>query len=169
MMKKTVRVIESVSEWTGKTMRWACVALVLVLVYEVIARYVFNAPTIWAHETSCMLGGVVVALGWAYTHRHHGHVRVDVIYAHLSPRGKALTDVLCAFFLLFPLLLILIWTAAEFMWVAWIKHEVLIESYWYPPSGPIRTATFLGLSLFALQGIAQFIRDLHSLIRNKSL
>ena len=103
MMINIVRFIDSISELIGKTVRWACVALVLVLVYEVIARYVFNAPTIWAHETAVMLGGTVVALGWAYTHRHHGHVRVDVIYTHLSPRGKAFTDVLCAFFLLFPL------------------------------------------------------------------
>ncbi len=168
-MRAIVRVIDSISEYTGKVICWACVALIVVLVYEVTARYVFNAPTIWAHETSCMLGGTIVALGWAYTHRHHGHVRVDVFYMHLSPRGKAITDVLCAFFLLFPLLAILAYTAAEFMWVAWSKGEVLIESYWYPPSGPIRTVTFLGLCLFAFQGVTQFIRDLYLLIRNKAL
>ncbi len=168
-MRIIVRAIDSISEWTGKTIRWACVALVLVLVYEVTARYVFNAPTIWAHETSCMLGGTIVALGWAYTHRHHGHVRVDVLYMHLSPRGKAIVDVLCASFLLFPLLAILIYMAADFMWVAWLRGEVLIESYWYPPSGPIRTVTLLGLCLFAFQGVAQFIRDLYLLIRNKAL
>ena len=168
-MRKIVNVIEAISEWTGKTTRWACVALVIVLVYEVTARYAFNAPTIWAHETAVMLGGTIVALGWAYTHRHRGHVRVDVIYTHLSPRGKALTDVLCASFLLLPLLIILIYTAADFMWVAWIRGEVLIESYWYPPSGPIRTITFLGLCLFALQGIAQLIRDLYTLLGSKQL
>jgi len=168
-MRVIVRVIDSISEWTGKTIRWACVALVLVLVYEVTARYVFNAPTIWAHESSRMLGGTIVALGWAYTHRHHGHVRIDVFYAHLSPRRKAMIDVLSAFFLFFPLIIILTYTAAEFMWVAWSKGEKLIESYWYPPSGPIRTATFLGLSLFALQGVSQFIRDLYLLIRDKPL
>jgi TRAP-type mannitol/chloroaromatic compound transport system permease small subunit len=168
-MRIIVRATDSISEWTGKIVRWACVALVLALCYEVIARYVFNAPTIWAHETSCMLGGTIVALGWAYTHRHHGHVRVDVLYTHLSPRGKAIIDVFCALFLLFPLLAILIYTAADFMWVAWLKGEVLIESYWYPPSGPIRTVMLLGLSLFALQGAAQFIRDFYLLIRNKPL
>ena len=169
MMRTIVRVIDSINEWTGKTIRWACVVLVLVLCYEVTVRYVFNAPTIWAHQTSCMLGGTIVALGWAYTHLHHGHVRVDVFYAHLSPRGKAIVDVLCASFLLFPLLAILIYTAAEFMMVAWLRGEVLIESYWYPPSGPIRTVMLLGLCLFALQGVAQFIRDLSLLVRNKPL
>lgn len=168
-MKTFVRVIESISEGTGKAVRWACVALVLVLVYEVTARYAFNAPTIWAHQTSCMLGSTFAALGWAYVHRHHGHVRIDIFYARQSPRGKAIIDVLCAFFLLFPLLLVLIYTATDFMWIAWLKGEVLIESYWYPPSGPIRTITVLALCLFLLQGVAQFIRDLSLVIRNKPL
>ncbi|KPK19747.1 MAG: hypothetical protein AMJ70_08580 [Dehalococcoidia bacterium SG8_51_3] len=168
-MRAIVRVIESISEWTGNAVRWACVALVLVLVYEVMMRYAFTAPTIWAHQTSCMLGSTFAAMGWAYVHRHRGHVRIDIFYARLSPRGKAVVDVLCAFFLLFPLLLVLIYTATEFMWTAWIEKEVLIESYWYPPSGPIRTITVLALCLFMLQGVAQFIRDLYFVIRNKPL
>ena len=169
MMRAIVRVIEAISEGTGKVVRWACVALVLVLVFEVIMRYAFTAPTIWAHQTSVMLGSTFAGLGWAYVHRHHGHVRIDVFYARLSPRGKAIVDVLCTFFLLFPLLLVLIFLATKFMWTAWVEHEVLIESYWYPPSGPIRTITVLALCLFLLQGVAQFIRDLYFVIRNKPL
>ena len=168
-MRAIVRVIESISEWTGNAVRWACVALVLVLVFEVMMRYAFTAPTIWAHQTSCMLGSTFAAMGWAYVHRHHGHVRIDIFYARLSPRGKAVVDMLCALFLLFPLLLVLIYTATEFMWTAWVESEVLIESYWYPPSGPIRTITVLALCLFLLQGVAQFIRDVYFVIRNKPL
>jgi len=168
-MRTIVRVIDSISEGTGNAVRWAGVALVLVLVYEVMMRYAFTAPTIWAHQTSCMLGSTFAAVGWAYVHRHNGHVRIDIFYARLSARGKAIVDVLCAFFLFFPLLLVLIYTATEFMWTAWVESEVLIESYWYPPSGPIRTITVLALCLFLLQGVAQFIRDLHFAIRNKPL
>jgi len=166
MMRNIVRVIDSISEWTGNAVRWVCVALILVLVYEVTARYVFIAPTIWAHQTSVMLGSSFAALGWAYVHRHHGHVRVDVIYMHLPTRGKAIIDVLCAFFLFFPLLFVLIYAAADFTWVAWIEGEVLTQSYWYPPAGPTRTVVLLALCLFVLQGGAQFIRDLYVVIRN---
>ena len=168
-MRTIVKGIDSISEWTGNTVRWAGVVLVLVLVFEVMMRYAFTAPTIWAHQTSCMLGSTFAAVGWAYVHRHHGHVRIDIFYARLSARGKAIVDVLCAFFLLFPLLIVLIYTATEFMWTAWVEAEVLIESYWYPPSGPIRTITVLALCLFLLQGVAQFIRDLYFVIRNKPL
>lgn len=168
-MRVIVRAIDSISEWTGKAARWACVALVLVLFYEVIARYVFVAPTIWAHDTARMLGGTIVAMGLAYTHLHHGHVRIDLLYRRLSPRRKALLDVLCAFFLLFPVTIIFAYAGGNAMWDSWVEDEVLIGSFWFPPAGPVRTVVFLGFCLFVLQGVAQFIRDLYMLIRNKPL
>ena len=166
-MKSIVRTIDSISEYTGQIARWACVILVLVMVYEVVARYIFDAPTIWAYETAIMLGVTIAILGWPYTHRHHGHVRVDVIYTHLPPRGKAIIEVVCYLFLFFPLLFILIYAASVRALFSWSLGEVLTEGYWYPPASPIRTLVVIGLFLFALQGIAHFIRDLRLLIRNK--
>lgn len=168
-MRAIVRIIDSISDWTGKIICWLCVVLVLVLIFEVTARYVFDAPTIWAYETGTMLGCTIVAMGWAYTHRHHGHVRVDLFYARLSPRGKATVDALCALLLLFPLLIILICSAADSVWFSLKMGETLAVGYWYPPAFPIRTVFFLGLSLFFIQGFAEFIRDLYLLIRNRPL
>jgi len=168
-VRTIIRVIDSISEGTGRVARWVCVALVIALCYEVTARYGFGAPTIWAHVTSCMLGGTIVALGWAYTHKHHGHVRVDVFYTHLSPRRKAIVDVVGGLLFFFPLLIVYVYVAVGEVWFSWSTGEVLLESYWYPPATPIRTVFALGLFLFALQGVAQFIRDLYLLIRNKPL
>ncbi len=168
-MRIIVKVIDSISEWTGKIARWVCVALVLVLVYEVTARYVFNAPTIWAYETATMFGGTIAALGWAYTHRHHGHVRIDVFYTRLSARGKAITDIIGALLFFFPLLFLLTYTATKQVEFSWFIHETLMESYWYPPALPIRIVVLLGIFLFTIQGAAQFTRDLYQVIRNKPL
>ena len=168
-MKTVVRVIDAISEYTGMIVRWACLALVLVLCYEVTVRYVFDAPTSWAGDTSSMIGGTIAAMGWAYTHRHGGHVRVDVFYNHLSPRGQAILDITLSLLFFFPLILALAYTSWNMMWLAWEMGEVLVRSNWFPPTGPIRTVVVLGLSLFALQGVAQFIRDLYKLTRNKQL
>jgi len=92
-MRTIVRVIDAISEYTGMVVRWACLALVLMLCYEVTARYVFDAPTMWSFETSSMIGGTIAVLGWSYTHKHGGHVRVDVFYNHLPPRGQAILDI----------------------------------------------------------------------------
>jgi TRAP-type mannitol/chloroaromatic compound transport system permease small subunit len=166
-MRAVINIIDSISDWTGKIARWFCVALVLVLVYEVTARYVFTAPTIWAHDMTTMLLCTTVVLGWAYTHRRQGHVRVDVFYMHLSPRRKAIVDVFGALIFLFPLIILLAKTAGSHMMFTWSIGERLLMSYWYPPAGPIRTVVLLGLSLFGLQAISQFTRDLYLLIRNK--
>lgn len=164
-----MRIIDFISDWTGKTVRWLTVALVMVLIYDVVMRYVFGAATIWAYETAVMVGATIYVMGWSYVHRHHGHVRVDVFYTHLSPRGKAIIDVICALLFLFPLLFVLIDTSVSYMLHSWAIGEVLAETFWYPPAAPFRTMIVVGLSLFALQSIVQFIRDLYPLIRNKAL
>ncbi|MFC1903880.1 TRAP transporter small permease subunit [Chloroflexota bacterium] len=168
-MKKTIEVIDSIINWVGRTARWACVALILVLLYEVTARYAFNAPTNWAYETSMMLGCTIAALGWAYTHLHNGHVRIDVFYDRLSPRRKAISDVIGALLFFFPLLFILVYAATEMVQFSWSINEKWIESNWYPPALPIRILVLLGLLLFVVQGAAQFVRDLYQMIRNKPL
>jgi len=168
-MRAILKVIDSMSHWTGSAARWFCPALVLVGAFDVLMRYAFNAPTVWAYETMIMLGGSIYALGWAYDYLHKSHIRIDIFYTRLSSRRKALTDLICAAIFLFPIMAILIKTSIWWAWEAWRIGEVMIESYWYPPAAPFRTAIALGICLFALQGLAQFIRDLYFVIRRKAL
>jgi len=160
-MKRLLSTIDAISKWSGLIARWACLVLVLVICFEVVARYVFDSPTIWVHETSMMLGVFIVCMGWSFVHLHHGHVRVDVFYSRLSPRGKAITDIGCflAFFL--PLMIVLIYHSVVMAWEAYIFDEVLMASFWYPPALPIRIVMVIGLSLFLLQGLAGFGRDVY--------
>lgn len=168
-MKRIISVIDSISEYTGKSAKWLVPLIFVVLCCEVVMRYVFNSPTFWAHEVSTELGLAVYALGWAYCHRHHGHVRVDVIYDRLPPRGKALIDVGGYLLLFLPLLIALTYFSALWMHRAWSINEIFTETLLYPPAAPIRTVLFLGFSLFLIQSIAQFIRDLYLLTRGKPL
>jgi TRAP-type mannitol/chloroaromatic compound transport system permease small subunit len=167
-MKAIIKTIDTISEYTGKTALWLCVALILVLTFETTARYVFDAPTNWAYETSWMIGASIAVLGWSYTHRHRGHIRVDVIYSHLSNRGQAAIDVVCSLIFLFPLLGILMYSSFTFMNFAWKMKEKLVESSWMPPSGPIKTVVVVGLFLFTMQCLSQFVRDVYQLIRGKA-
>ena len=76
--------------------------MVLSLVYEVVARYFFNAPTIWAYDMTFMLYGSFFMLGAAYTLQRSGHIRTDVFYARWSPRTQARVDLACYLVLFFP-------------------------------------------------------------------
>jgi len=166
-MKKLLKVIDDISGWAGRIASWFCITLVLVIVYDVIARYVFNAPTIWGYETAVMLGCTVYVLGWVFTHMKHGHVRIDVIYSRLSARKRAFIDVTGTFFIFSPLLIVFIAGSYSQAWHAWSIGEVALESYWYPPLAPLRTVVLVGFCLLAFQAAAQFFRDSYILIRGK--
>jgi len=167
VMRTLVRVIDSISEGAGNVGSWAVMALILVLGVKVFARYLFHEPTIWSYETASMLGVTIAYIGWSYTLRHHGHVRVDVFYVRLSRRQQALVDVLLTLLLFFPLVFVLVYYSADKAWFAWSISERLMETNWYPPAFPIRAVMVVGFSLLVLQGLAQFTRDLYLLVRNK--
>ncbi len=167
-MRTILRSIDSISEWSGRTIKWLCVAVVLVMCYEVTLRYVFGAPTIWVFIVSRVLGCTIVVLGAAYTLLHNKHVRVDILYSRLSPRAKAIVDVICAIVFFFPLMYVLILTSADYMLFSLSTGQIIKWTPWYPPFAPLRAVILLGFCMLALQGMAQFIRDLNLAIRNKT-
>jgi TRAP-type mannitol/chloroaromatic compound transport system permease small subunit len=161
--------IDRLSEWSGQTGKWAALLLVLVGTYETVSRQFFNSPTVWAYDTLCMAGGVTYLLGASYAYLHNAHTRVDLIYSHLSPRGQAITDIICAILFFFPLMGVMLYMAVTWAIRAWMIKEVMFNSFWYPPSGPYRTVFAIGLLLLVLQATAKFIRDIHFVVRGESL
>ncbi|MBA7710441.1 hypothetical protein ES703_119383 [subsurface metagenome] len=116
-----------------------------------------------------MAGGALYVLGWSYDYLHGSHIRVDIFYRNLSPRKKALLDVICAAILFFPLMGALMISSISWAVRAWRINETMISTFWYPPAAPYRTIFALGIFFLTLQGIAKFIRDLHFLIRGEPL
>ena len=167
-MKAVLHVIDLISDWTAKVISWLCVALVLVLVFDVVERYVFGGATVWAYETAVMLGATIYIMGWAYVHRIREHIRVDIFYVHLSLRKQVIIDIAGTLLFLLPLLYVMIDTSIFYMMRAWKIGEVLAETFWYPPAGPFRTMVVVGLFLFTLQVVAHLIRDFYQLVRNKA-
>ncbi len=132
-------------------------------------RYVLNSPTIFSYEISTMIGVTICALGLAYTHLHHGHVRVDVFWRLLSPRGKAIADIVGFLLFFLPAVLVIVWVSAE--WTQWSIEtgEIMTKTYLYPPAWPVRAIMLIGFSMFIPQGVAQLIRDIHFVRRNETL
>jgi TRAP-type mannitol/chloroaromatic compound transport system permease small subunit len=166
-VRKALRTIDAISDFTGRSVKWLAYAIILIMVFDVSMRYAFNAPTMWAYETVIMVGAAMYVLAWSYTHRHEGHVRVDVIYSQLSRRGRAIIDVFGGIVFFLPLAATLIYTSAFWTIRAWQIKEVLTEGYWYPPLTPLRFTILLGVCLFTLQGSAKMFRDIYVLIRNQ--
>ena len=135
---------------------WSLIA-VFVYYYEVIARYVFNSPTNWAHESMFLMFGMQYLIAGGFVLREGGHVRVDVIYNQLPKRGKAIVDVFTSifFFIFMVTLLVTGWTffhdsyeVGEVSFTEWAIH------YW-----PVKLALPIGAVLLLVQGAAQLAKD----------
>ncbi|MFQ5567518.1 MAG: TRAP transporter small permease subunit, partial [Paracoccaceae bacterium] len=88
-----IRLIDQIGGWSGQFVAYWSMLAVFVYYYEVIARYVFNSPTNWAHESMFLMFGMQYLLSGAYAFREGSHVRVDVIYDRFSLRTRAKIDI----------------------------------------------------------------------------
>jgi TRAP-type mannitol/chloroaromatic compound transport system permease small subunit len=105
--------IDRLSLFCGEYVAYWAVIAVFVYYYEVIARYVFNSPTNWAHEAMYLMFGMQYLIAGAYAVLTESHVRVDVFYAPMSPKRKAWTDLITSvFFFIFAGTLL--WTSYTF-------------------------------------------------------
>jgi len=167
--RNLVASICKLNEFVGQLLIYVVIGMVLVLSYETSARYIFGAPTSWALIVSEWLLGTLAICGWGYTYKEGGHVRVDVIYSLLSKRRQALIDVIMSLIFMFPLIGILIWSAIKMAVRSWRTGELIVESGWMPLAAPFRTVMLVGLLLFGLQCLAQFLCDVYYLFKGREL
>ncbi len=167
--KTIVNTIEAVSDWTGRIGSLFAIALILLITIEVFMRYVFTKPTNWNFETVLMVGGSLYIMGWVFALRHRSHIRVDIFYARMSPRGKAIIDFVGALLLFFPVVIAFSIAAVTGTWTSFVQKEVWILSYWYPPVYPFRIVLALGFILLFFQGVALLIRDFYTIIGKQEL
>ena len=147
-----------IGEWVAY---WSMLA-VIVYYYEVIARYVFNSPTNWAHESMFLMFGMQYLLAGGFVLREGAHVRVDVLYMHFSKRAKAFVDVLTSvFFFIFVITLMV--TGWTFFMDSYDVKEVSFTE-WAIQYWPIKLALPLGGLLLLLQGLSLLVKDIAILV-----
>jgi TRAP-type mannitol/chloroaromatic compound transport system permease small subunit len=164
-----VGVIDTLSEWSGRIFAWLIIPLVAGLTYEVLARYLFNAPTIWAYDLSYMLYGAHFMLGAGYTLLKGGHIRTDIFYQSWSPRTQGKVDALLYLLLFFPGMLFFFWMGGQEFWQAWSIGERSDASPWRPILYPLKATLPLGALLLLVQGVSEFIKSGHLALRGRPL
>ncbi|KJZ14818.1 C4-dicarboxylate ABC transporter substrate-binding protein [Halomonas sp. S2151] len=152
-----IRVQDGLSDWVGRAISWLTLGIIGVLIFEVMARYILNSPTIWGHELSTMFFGALGILAGSYTLRHQGHVRSDVIYRLLPRRAQALCD-LVIFILAIVVLAVVLRMAVDFAYLSWEIGEFSNSSVWRPPLWPIKATIPLAVGLLMLQCLAELVR-----------
>ena len=155
--------LDRCSLYLGEYVAFWSVLAVFVYYYEVVVRYVFNSPTNWAHESMFLMFGMQYLIAGSYAMLTGNHVRVDIFYARLSSRGKAMVDLLTSvFFFIFAgtlLVTSLIFAGDAMPGSDWSRWEVSFTE-WAIQYWPVKIAIAVGAALLILQGISQVLRNL---------
>jgi TRAP-type mannitol/chloroaromatic compound transport system permease small subunit len=153
-----VRSIDRFAEWSGGIFCLLALPLVGALTYEVIARYVFHKPTIWAYDVTYMLYGTIFMLGAAYTLYKGGHIRTDIFYMTWSVRTRGMVDAVLYLVLFFPGVIFFFWAGLQEALHAWDIGEVSDASPWRPPLYPLKAVIPISLALLLIQGVSEFLK-----------
>lgn len=159
--------LDGVARWSGRAVAWLIVPMVLSLCWEVVARYVFNAPTQWAYDMTFMLYGSFFMLGSAYTLQRKGHVRTDSFYAAWTPRRQAAVDLAGYLVLALPLACVFAFVGWGYFVKAWTTRETFVSSAWQPITWPFKATMPLAGALLLVQIASECCKCLHVLQRGQ--
>jgi TRAP-type mannitol/chloroaromatic compound transport system permease small subunit len=157
------RRLDRIAHWSGHAVAWLIAPMVLSLCFEVVARYVFNKPTIWAYDMTFMLYGSFFMLGAAYTLQRKGHVRTDSLYAAWKPRRQAAVDLAGYLVMFFPFVAVFALVGWGYFVKAWNTNETFVSSAWQPITWPFKLAMPVAGVLLMIQGASECLKCLHTL------
>ena len=153
-----IRFADKLSAWFGKSFGWLIILMTLGVSYEVLVRYVFNAPTPWSLDVSFIMYGTMFMMAGAYTLSRGGHVRGDFLYRLWKPRIQATVELVLYILFFFPGILALTLTGWKYSARSWSYTEVSVNSPAGIPIFQFKSIMVLAGALLLIQGLAQVFR-----------
>ena len=159
---KISQLIDFVNDRLGWLASWLVIAACLISAANAMSRYAFDLSSNAWLEIQWYLFAAIVMFGASHTLRVNEHVRVDILYTHLSERGKEWLDLIGTAVFLVPSMLVIAYYSWPFFMQSWQVQEMsgnaggLIR--W-----PVKILVPVGFTLVALQGISEIIKRAASL------
>ena len=151
-LQTSAALLDRFAEATGRIIAWLTLGMVLMTFTVVILRYLFQTGSIALQESVSYLHASVFMLGAAYTLKHDGHVRVDILYQRFSARTRAWIDLLGTLLLLFPVCLFILFSSLEYVTTSWSIQEGSREAGGLDGVFLLKTAIPVMAVLLLLQG-----------------
>ena len=146
----------------------AVVAGVLLLIligdmmYEVVSRRVFSAPTLWASDVAYMANGIGFLFAAGYALRKNAHIRIDFLSTRFSRRYQDWINVAAYVLLILPALIFFVIGAYDEWLEAYLTDELDPASPWKPLLWPLFAGLLIGFAGLLLQALAECIRHVRS-------
>lgn len=155
-------VIDKLNSWVAKFFSYVVIVMMVTISYEVMARYLFNAPTDWSGEINQYLLCTMSMLGGGYALLVDQHVRVDIIYRYFSLKQRAVIE-LSTWWLIIIFCLVLVWKGSGAAFDALVsgKRSMSILEF---PLFPSLVMVPIGGGLLLLQALARVLRNILTLI-----
>ncbi|MCG8086601.1 MAG: TRAP transporter small permease subunit [Candidatus Thiodiazotropha taylori] len=155
---------DQINERLGQAISWLSLLMVLVTVAVVVLRYVFQLGWIWLQESVTFMHAALFLVGAAYTLKHEGHVRVDIIYRKFSERGRAWVDLIGTLTLLLPVCLFIFFISWDYVAKSWALFEGSREVGGLEGVFLLKSLILVMAVLLVLQGISLAVRSLSQLL-----
>jgi TRAP-type mannitol/chloroaromatic compound transport system permease small subunit len=157
-VRTIIRSIQAVSRIFGYAAAGLVLLLIVLMIYEVIVRYLFSAPTVWGYEITTWVMGATFVLAIAYALLTDSHVRIDFLHDWLGERARHGFDLL-GYAIVLPLLVWLTWGLWDYWYGAFKTAEKSGQSAWNPLVWPFRLVLFLGVLAWTLQTTAEVVKS----------
>jgi TRAP-type mannitol/chloroaromatic compound transport system permease small subunit len=144
--------------WIGRAFAWGIFILTAAVMYEVIMRYFFNAPTLWAFDFTIQMYGAVFLMGGASAMSTKTHVKADMYYNKLSEKGQAILDLVLFICFYAPGVFALTYAGYFYAKKAWIVHETSWNS-------PAQIQIYFSKSLIPIAGLLLLIIGISEIFR----
>jgi TRAP-type mannitol/chloroaromatic compound transport system permease small subunit len=159
-----LHIIDAISEWAGKIVSFTIILIIAAVIYWVLQRMFRFSPT-FDFTTTNRIFSVYVIFGAAYALRAGAHVNVDILHDRLPLRIRSLVDMVTSIFF-FLFLIAMLWLAGETAMDVAPRFHPSLRTF-LPQNWPVPLLVPIGLSLFILKGLSNFIRNLTIVITGK--
>lgn len=154
--QKPASLMDRISIFLGHTMMILILILLVVMIYEVTMRYVFEAPTLWANELSLWIAGIIFLVSGVYAQQQRKHIRIDIVYLQLPAWARRFCDALTVV-LIFAFGFALIWGSYNEVFRKVTRWETFGTSFDPPIPATLMPLLIAVVFLMAFQGLANLL------------
>ena len=166
-MANTINTIDKSSKWIGNVVCWITVPLMFAMVYEVFARKLFLAPTMWAYDMSRFFYGALFMLGAGYALSRGVHIRADFLYRNFKVKNQGLIDFWLYLLFYFPGLIFFFYMTTGFVLESIQRGERGMDTAWMPFLWPIKACLWFGILFLLIQGISELFKSYYAWKKGK--
>ena len=158
-MALTITKIDLVNKRIGNVVCWIIIPLTFTMVYEVLARKLFNAPTMWAYDMSRFFYGALFMLGAGYALSKGVHIIADFLYRNFKTKTQGKIDFWLYLVFYFPGLSVFLYMTTIFLQESIMRGEKGMDTAWMPYMWPIKSCLWLGIVFLLVQGISELFKS----------